>query len=317
MLVFAAPVVLVFALARANSTSRRQAIAIGLALGAGLALVQLLPALAHARLSPRALPLASAFAGSYAWPSLRYAATLLFPLLYGDDALGHYQGAPDQWELSGYGVGAIAAALALLALLRRRGRGERLAYLALLGAAMLLALGPHGPLWPWARTLPLIGRARCPARALFVYTCFAPILVGDGVDVLRAWLPRVARPWLWLAPALVALELVITFSAQNQTLPISDAQRVPEVLASLPLAPTPDGRTLIDVHLGQAFHNAPARWGIESPGGYSSLPLWRYLHLLYMGESRSACTRARPRPSLPTIFPRKACGRCRRHSSIS
>src|SRR5207253_8898008 len=110
--------------------------------------------------------------GAYAWPSLRYAVTLVAPLWFGDDARGTYHGAPDQWELSGYGVGTIATLLACVVLLRPR--REQLAYLVIVAIAAVVALGPNGPLWSLLRHVPLIGKTRCPARALFVVTCVAP-----------------------------------------------------------------------------------------------------------------------------------------------
>ena len=61
-------------------------------------------------------------AASYAWPSFRYAITLLFPTWYGSWARGTYVGAPDQWELAGYSVGALATLLGALSLFRRERR---------------------------------------------------------------------------------------------------------------------------------------------------------------------------------------------------
>ena len=298
MLVFAVPVVIVFACARARFAPQRLiGIGLGLGLGLGLASIQLLPALAHARLSPRALPLADAFAGSYAWPSLRYAITLVLPLWYGDDARGTYLGAPDQWELSGYGAGVLIAGFAIASLLRRGGRGERAVYVVLVLFAMIAALGPHGPLWPILKGLPLVGRARCPARALFIYTLVAPLLAAAGIDQLRARLPLRALAFVWAVPVLVALELLIGLRAENPTVPVEATYIAPAVMPSFRAelaSSTMQSRTLIDVHLGQRFHNGGLRWGFESPGGYSSLPLWRYLHLLWIANH------ARTYPGSPT-----------------
>src|SRR6185503_9072926 len=44
------------------------------------------------------------------------------------------------------------------------------------------------------------------------------------------------------------------------------------------------GRFIDEPHLGQRFHNAGLLWGLESAGGYSSLPLWRYLHFLWIAN---------------------------------
>ncbi len=280
MLVFALPPVLVFTAARLRDRRRRWLSTTAAALlGVALAAVQLLPAVAHGALSPRALPLAPTFASSYAWPTFAYARTLLFPLAYGDDALGTYVGAPDQWELCGYGMGAIAAVFALCSLARRDGRKERIAYLALVGIAILAALGDGGPLGPLLRHVPLLSRARCPARALFIYTIVVPLLCADGVDRLRA-------RWAWLVPLAVALELLVTFRAENPTVPMTETAIAPPALAAIPQEPS-DGRTLFDVHLGQRYHNGGLRWNRESAGGYSSLPLWRYLHLLWIANHRT------------------------------
>jgi hypothetical protein len=285
MLVFAAPVIVVFAAARAGSAPRRLAsVATALALGAGLAAVQLLPALAHARLSPRALPLAESFAGSYAWPSLRYAVTLIFPTFYGDDARGDYHGAPDQWELAGYSAGALVALCALASFLTRRSRREKIAYAILVGLAMCAALGPHGPLWRIFVALPIVGRTRCPARALFAYTLLAPLLCAVGIDRLRALAPRPLRRLAWLVPGLIAIELLVDFRAENPMVPAADARIDAQVVSRIPRAQGLEGRTLIDVHLGQRFHNAGLSWDLETPGGYSSLPLWRYLHFLWIAN---------------------------------
>ena len=282
MLVFALAPTVVFAVARLHGVQWRTWLTTGAAalLGVALASVALVPALAHAALSPRALPLAASFASSYAWPSLAYAKTLLFPLAYGDDALGTYVGAPDQWELCGYGVGLVAAMFALASLTRRDGRGERLAYVALVVLAMLAALGDRAPIGKLLSHLPLLSRARCPARALFIYTLVVPLLCADGVDRLGR-----AR-WIWIVPLAVALELLVTFRAENPTTSLADTQLAPLALAIIPQAPS-DGRTLFDVHLGQRYHNGGLRWNLESPGGYSSLPLWRYLHLLWISNHRA------------------------------
>ncbi len=291
MMIFAAPVLgvfSVFALRRGARPARGAVgLAVGLGLGLGLAAVQLLPAFAHVALSPRALPLAKDFSAGYAWPSLRYAVTLALPTWYGDDARGTYAGAPDQWELCGYGSGVACAVLAIIAIVarRRRGRAERLAYLAIVALAALAALGPHGPLWPLLSRAPLLSRLRCPARALFAFTCALPILVAAGADRLRAALPRRASALAWLLPLAIAAELAVTFRAENPTVPIAEALAAPQVLDEVPrdFADTAD-RTLIDVHLGQRFHNGGARWAIQTPAGYSSLPLWRYLHLLWIAN---------------------------------
>ncbi len=285
MLVFAAPPLAVFTVTRLRSGRPILLLVAGTILAIGLSAVQLLPAFAHTAVSPRALPLSDAFAGSFSWPSLRYAVSLALPLWFGDEAQGTYRGAGDQWELCGYGMGLVAAALAMWALFtaRRRGR-ERLGYVLVLGLSLVLALGEHGPCWRAWRALPLLARLRCPARVLFAFTVVLPILLARGVDRLAAltrlrlhWRSR----WTWLVPLAIAGELLGTFRADNPTVPLAATEITPEVLRD---GPPPDGRTLLDVHLGQPFHNGGLRWGFDSPGGYSSLPLWRYLHMLWIAN---------------------------------
>lgn len=270
----------------ASSTERSRLTAglIGAALLAfGLAAVQIATAAAHARYSPRALGVTWSFASSYAWPSWRYVLTLFLPTLYGDDARGTYVGAPDQWELCGYGIGAVAGLLALASLTRRDRRGERIALFVGVLLACDLARGGGGALHPLLFKLPLFSSLRCPARALYIWTIAAPILAADGLDALAPdGTPR-AR---WLRPmAVIAvlLELTITFRAENPSTTLAAAEARPAAVDWLRNNGTP-GRSTNDVHLGNAMHNMGLRWRIESAGGYHSLPIWRYLHLLWIAN---------------------------------
>ncbi|HEY7957186.1 MAG TPA: hypothetical protein VII38_17895 [Polyangia bacterium] len=266
----------------------RLAVALLLAglLGLALSAAQLGPALAHARLSPRAIGVDYTFASSYAWPSWRYLVTLLFPTWYGDVARNTYIGASDQWELCGYSIGVTASILALLSLLDRRRRGERLALFGLCLIALDLARGAGGALHPiFFRHLPLYGALRCPARALYVWVLIGPILAADGLDALAAkirW-PR-ARTMLAFALVLgVAGELTFTFRSENPSTTLSAARARPEAARWLWQNGRP-GRFVDEPHLGQRFHNAGLAWGLDSAGGYSSLPIWRYLHFLYIAN---------------------------------
>src|SRR5205807_7033172 len=140
-------------------------------LAIALAGVQLGPALRHAALSPRGLGVDYGFASTYAWPSLRYLITLLFPTWYGSVARGNYSGGDDQWELCGYAVGFTAALLIPFALLPRERRGERIALVVALVCAVDLARGAGGILHPlFFRAVPFYAQLRCPARALFLWT---------------------------------------------------------------------------------------------------------------------------------------------------
>ncbi|HEX9102849.1 MAG TPA: hypothetical protein VF997_11630, partial [Polyangia bacterium] len=298
----------------ARRRRRRARLVLAAALGGAalfaalLAMVQIAPAVAHARLSPRALGTTPAFASSYAWPSWRYAATLLLPTLYGDVARGTYVGAPDQWELCGYGIGLVGGLLALASLGLRERRGERLALFAVTVVACVIARGAAQPL---LGKLPLFSSLRCPARVLYVWTLAAPLLAADGLDALadglagradglatrtdglaaRAASLRSFGAWLrplaaWLRPlalTAMALELLVTFRGDNPTTTLRAADAHPAAVEWLRLHSQP-GRATNDVHLGNAFHNMGLRWRFESAGGYHSLPIWRYLHLLWIAN---------------------------------
>jgi hypothetical protein len=293
MLPFGLAAVAVVAIARARvvvaGAARRRFVA-GLLLGGALALslssVQILPALAHARLSPRGLGVSYAFAASYSWPSWRYLVTLALPTWYGDDARGTYVGASNQWELCGYGIGLVGTLLALASLVERERRGERLALLVATLLACDLALGGHGLLHPLVFAAPLFSSLRCPARALYLWTIAAPVLAADGLDAFVARLRLRARAHA-IVPAIVvvavAAELIFTWRGDNPSTTLAEADRAPAAIGWLRDHPTP-GRATNDVHLPQRFHNMGLRWGFESAGGYHSLPIWRYLHLLWIAN---------------------------------
>ncbi|MDB4969707.1 MAG: conserved rane protein of unknown function [Myxococcales bacterium] len=287
MLLWGAAVIAIYAVAVTTRAADRSRLVVGLALAAllafALAAVQLAPALSHAAQSPRALGATWSFASSYGWPSWRYVLTLFVPTLYGDDARGTYSGAPDQWELCGYSSGAVAGLLALASLFGRPRRGERVALLVAVLLACDLARGAGGALHPLLFKLPLFSSLRCPARALYVWTLAAPILAADGLDTLVGDSTMRAR---WLAPlAVVAivLELTITFRAENPSTTFAAAEARPAAIDWLRGNAAP-GRATNDVHLGNAMHNFGLRWRVESAGGYHSLPIWRYLHLLWIAN---------------------------------
>jgi hypothetical protein len=279
MLYWGALLVVVYSLLITASSLRSwRALPVIFAVGLSLAAVQIFPALAHARLSPRALGLEYSEAVSYSWPSWRYLVTLAFPTWYGTgDA---YRGAPDQWELCGYSAGAIALVLAAISLFGRERRRERVALVALLGFALLVARGGgvHRFLFDHA---PLFGSMRCPARALYLWTLIVPILAADGFDLVFS--KHKTGTWRALAVAAVALELLIIWRAENPSVRLD---------AALPRPPALDwirhharsGRMVNDVHLGQRWHNIGLLAGSEAAGGYSSLPIWRYLHLLWIAN---------------------------------
>lgn len=293
MLPFAAAVTAVLAAASlARAPGHRVSRALGLA-GAGalavaLAAAQIAPAMAHVPESPRALGLGGELASSYAWPSWSYALTLVLPTLYGDEARGTWVGAPNQWELSGYGVGLVATLLALASLGARARRGERMALLALTLAACDVARGDGGHLHPLLHRLPVLGSLRCPARALYVWVLVAPILAADGLDLVARAATGRPRWAAWARGALViasAVELLVTWRSENPSVARSAATRAPDAIAWLRAQPQP-GRVASDLRLPRRFHNAGLTWGLEGAGGYHSLPVWRYLHLLWIANHR-------------------------------
>jgi hypothetical protein len=94
------------------------------------------------------------------------------------------------------------------------------------------------------------------------------------------------------APLLLAVELIVTFRAENPTVRFADTRARPMAARWLIEHGRP-GRFVNDVHLGQRFHNAGLEWGIDGAGGYSSLPIWRYLHLLWIANHGAIYPHAR------------------------
>jgi hypothetical protein len=81
----------------------------------------------------------------------------------------------------------------------------------------------------------------------------------------------------------VAGELLVTWRGENPSTTLAQASAQPEAIEWLRAHRTAD-RATNEVHLGQSFHNMGLRWGFESAGGYHSLPIWRYLHLLWIAN---------------------------------
>jgi hypothetical protein len=189
-------------------------------------------------------------------------------------------GAPDQWELCGYGIGLVGGLLALASLRWRERRGERIALLVVTVIACEIARGGDGFLHPLLARTPLFAALRCPARALYIWTVAAPLLAADGFDALTERRPGWLRP---LVVGALALELLVTWRAENPSQTLAAAEARPAAVDWL-RDNGPPFRATNDVHLGQAFHNMGLRWRFESAGGYHSLPIWRYLHLLWIAN---------------------------------
>jgi len=173
--------------------------------GLALAGAQLAPTLAHLPLSPRALGTSFSFASSYAWPDLRYLATLVVPDVFGTEERARWFGAFNHWEIAAYYVGLWAVLLSPLALLRQR-RGIKLET-ALLGLVALvgiaLAFGEVLPVHGWFyRHVPLYAALRCPTRALVMTMLACAILGAEAVQGLveRTSAQRRTIAWLICAP---------------------------------------------------------------------------------------------------------------------
>lgn len=265
-------------------SGRAAGVLVGVALALGLAAVQLVPSGLHLAESPRGRGVTEALAGAYAWPSWRYALSLVMPMYFGDEALGTYVGAPNPWEMCGWGSGLVATLFALASLLRRRRRGERLVLVALLLLSCDLARGDAGLAHQAHRLLPLVSSLRGPTRALYGWVLVVPLLAADGYDVVRAWLRAQAPRLAPVTPALFLLcivELLSTWSTANPTSRRAEAQSRPEAVQFLALQRSPH-RVATHRLLPRRFHNGLAAWGLENAGGYHSLPIWRYLHFLWI-----------------------------------
>jgi hypothetical protein len=172
-----------------------------LALGALLALPQLLPAAELSSLSQRAGGLEGEFFTSYSFHPL-LAATLASPFLQGPP---HPEGSI---ELMGY-LGLLPLALAWLALWRPRPRRVWL-FAALAALGLFLALGRWNPLYALLSHVPVLNLFRVPARYLLWTSLGLAVLSGYGLSRLEAQAaPRADRLGLGLAgAALLALAAV-------------------------------------------------------------------------------------------------------------
>lgn len=273
--------------------------------GVLISAVALLPTLFALPASARALGTDYAFASSYAWPSWRYAQLLLFPDAFG---IGEWRGSPqpfrgpwNHWELAGYYQGVLALLFAIpggiLGLWRRD--FERLALLLLSGLAVLIALGDAGPVHPFLfKHLPLYGALRCPARALCMLVVAIPILAAHGADAVAYDTKGMPRAWgllfLFGLCAGTALDQYHVDRRYVQPKPIDYAYGTERFAAvewlRQVMPPSPNG-TKADKELVRFVSDGrgPFRLlslgetlGLESASGYSSMLVWRYVHLLYI-----------------------------------
>ncbi|MBI3978793.1 MAG: YfhO family protein [Chloroflexi bacterium] len=162
----------VYALGRPPRLRRAAGLAAMVALGLGLAAVQLVPALELSALSIRSGGLSGREAVSFSLPPWRLP----------DALLPNYAQAPFA-EFSA-SVGLVGSALAVVALARAPVRQVAVWALLAIGA-LCLALGGFTPVyWLALKLLPGLSYFRVPARFLFLYGFAAAILVGIGLDAL-------------------------------------------------------------------------------------------------------------------------------------
>ncbi len=198
-----------------------------LALGALLAVPQLLPAAELGSLSQRAGGLESTFFTSYSF----------HPLLVATLALPYLRGAPHpegSIELMGY-VGLLPLALAWLAVWQPRSR-RPWPYLALTALGLFMALGRWNPLYPLLQHVPLLNLFRVPARYLLWTSLGLAALAGLGLSHLQAQAARRADR-LGLALAGLALlacaaVLALALTAPDVVALVARWRWIPLVLAA-------------------------------------------------------------------------------------
>jgi hypothetical protein len=180
-----------------------------LALGALLALPQLLPAAELSGLSQRAGGLEGPFFTSYSFHPL-LAATFASPFLQGPP---HPEGSI---ELMGY-LGLLPLALAWRALWQPRARGVWL-WVALVALGLFMALGRWNPLYALLSYVPVLNLFRVPARYLLWTSLGLAILAGWGLDrLLGRAAPRADRLGLGLAGVTLAALAVVAALALTAT----------------------------------------------------------------------------------------------------
>jgi hypothetical protein len=282
--------------------------------GVLIAAVAILPTLLALPHSARALGTDYAFASSYAWPNWSYYRLLFYPNMFG---IGEWNGSPvpwraglwNHWELAGYYQGKLPLLLAVPGAILprlfknpdRRFLTHRLVLLVLLSLCMLgilIALGDAGPVHPFLfKHLPLYGALRCPARALCMLVIAVPILGAHAADTLAGYLPG-----RWLGPLFLSALCGLT-AADEYSIGRTYVQPRPRDFAygtehfaamewlqhemkpegsaglKLPVEPyrfVPDGRGPF------RLLSAGETMDLESASGYSSMLVWRYVHLLYI-----------------------------------
>ena len=190
-----------------------------IALVAGLSAVQVLPffdLLAH---SQRGSDFATT---KWAMPAWGWA-NLLVPMF-------HYFMTPQrtffqagQEFMTSYYPGAGVLALAILAVWRIRQRRVWLLAAVVL-ATLTLALGDHGPLYPWLKhAIPFLGLARYPIKFVILAAFVIPLLAAFGISALKTfptrWRMKEWRPVWLVGLILIGLMAVVAWVAFQHPLP--------------------------------------------------------------------------------------------------
>lgn len=208
-----------------------------LALGLGLAAIQLVPAAQLAHLSYRAR-LGFVDFVAYALPPIEFIQQL-FPYLFGPKiptlfGSAHF-GRADVTETSGYvGIGPLMIAGVAIAAFRRHSITRFWATVALL--ACLIAFGASTPLARVMYVLPGYKLFRCPARHLVEMALAVATLAGLGVAALQQQgenAHRLSRRAACIGFAVVAGAAVVILAAGNVLRAAAAARGVPD----LPLLP--------------------------------------------------------------------------------
>lgn len=185
-----------YALWRATRLGRPKRLAAavgGVALGVGLAAIQLLPTLELMQTSQRATGVDTTLAMTYSyWPWRPL--TWVAPNLFGSPATGDYWGYGNYWEDATY-VGLLSVALAAQALVKwLRARQEKRPdlsvvpfFAAIIPPVLLLALGKNTPVFVWLfRHVPTFDLFQAPARWMLLAVFAMAALAGIGAHSWQA-----------------------------------------------------------------------------------------------------------------------------------
>lgn len=271
---------------RSQGWQRLGGIALAGALGACLAMGQLLPVVEHVRASVRP-ELSLEHANRFYLP-FQELILLILPNALGNPATRQpWQGPGNFWEPCSY-LGLATIGLVVAALLRPRQLSSEARFWMLVSLVGLwLALGRYGGLYSLAfRVLPGVKQFHDPARFLYVATFALACLAANQAQILL----RGRRIWQLVVLAVTALD-VITFSrtlnpsttpealAQGRVLLAARLQGVERVFHSEPYRPWQrwvsyrsykevSTEEQVAAFVGSATPNLPFWVGVRQAGGY-------------------------------------------------